>query len=135
MSVVPFVAILTITGVDVIFEISIRIGTDTFPGLAVPFGNDGNRLIDILISLITSAVFLVSHEILVITWWGFQNIGGDQINAEDSFNDIGEGGGLDSGEFFDAEFTFVPESVSFAEAVEFVPDYYGKRFSDCVAGD
>ncbi len=133
--VVPSVTILTITGVNVVFEISIRIGADTFPGLAVPISIDGNRLIDILISLIASAVFLVSHKIMIISGRGFQNIWGNQIDVEHSFNDISEGSGLDTGEFFEAEFTFVPESVSFTKAVEFVPDYYGKRFSYCVAGD
>lgn len=50
LSVVPSVAVLTVTGVYVILEISVWIGAYTFPGLAVPVGDKGNRLINVLIS-------------------------------------------------------------------------------------
>ena len=65
---------------------------------------------------------MISHEILVITGRGFQHIRSDQIKIQNSFDDISKGGGLNAGKFFVAEFTFVPESVSFSKSVEFVPD-------------
>ena len=71
-----------------ILEISILIRADTFPGLAVPFGNNGNGLIYILVSLFTSTVFLVSHEVLIVTRRGFQHVGSDQIDIQNSFNNV-----------------------------------------------
>lgn len=64
-----------------ILEISIRIGTDTFPSIVVPIGDKGNGLIDVMVSLVTSAIFLVSHEVLVVTGWVFQDVGSDQIEV------------------------------------------------------